>query len=49
MQVVYWVGHIAQMEEERDHFEDIDIDGKMILKWSLNRIRWLGLDLSASE
>jgi hypothetical protein len=34
--------------KERDYFEDLGVDGRIILKWNLNRIGWLGLDLSES-
>jgi hypothetical protein len=30
--------------EERDHWEDQDIDGWTILKWILREMRWYELD-----
>jgi len=32
----------------RDHFRDIDLDVRIILKWDLNRVRICGLDLACS-
>jgi hypothetical protein len=44
-----WVGHAAQMDEksayrfwweswkERVHYEDLDVDGRIILSWILER------------
>jgi hypothetical protein len=37
-----WFGNLR----ERDHSEDIGIDGKVILKWILN---WMGTDGLAEE
>lgn len=33
---------------ERDHFEDLGVEGKIILKWVLLMVRWLGLVSSSS-
>lgn len=33
---------------ERDHFEDLGIERKIILKWGLLMVRWRGLDSSSS-
>jgi len=33
---------------ERDHFEDLSTEGKIILKWGLLMARWRGLDSSSS-
>ena len=38
----FWFGNLR----ERDHSEDIAIDGKIILKWILN---WVGRDGLAEE
>jgi len=38
----FWFGNLR----ERDHSEDIGIDGKIILKWILN---WMGTDGLAEE
>ena len=32
---------------ERDHFEDLGVDGRVIFKWILTSMRY-GLDLSGS-
>ena len=34
---------------ERDHFADLGIEEKIILKWGLLMVRWRGLDSSSSE
>jgi hypothetical protein len=37
----FWWGNLI----ERDHFEDVDVDGRIILKWILkSRMRRYGLD-----
>jgi len=33
---VLWLGHLG----ERGHFEEISIDGKIILTWILNKYYW---------
>jgi hypothetical protein len=33
---------------ERDHFEDLGIEGKIILKWGSLMVIWRGLDSSSS-
>ena len=38
----FWFGNLS----ERDHSEDIGIDGKIILNWILN---WMGTDGLAEE
>jgi hypothetical protein len=35
---VFWVGNL----KERYHLEDTDIEGRIILKWGLNRIEQHG-------
>jgi hypothetical protein len=35
----WWEG-----QKERDHQEDMDVGGKIILKWILDRVGWYGLD-----
>jgi hypothetical protein len=32
----FWWGNLI----ERDHLEDIGVDGRIILKWSLNNWEW---------
>jgi len=37
---------LAEEPEEQDHFEDIDLEGKIILKWSFKKYQvraWTGL------
>jgi hypothetical protein len=39
--------HIAfswESQTERDHYEDLDVGGRMILNWILDRLGWNGLD-----
>jgi hypothetical protein len=35
----WWVS-----QKERDHYEDLDVGGRIILKWILDRMGWYGLD-----
>jgi hypothetical protein len=43
--VVFWLGNM----NERDHLEDMGIDGRIILKWIFRRIKlWRSLSLSPS-
>jgi hypothetical protein len=37
-------GFLVQQPEGNRHFEDVDIDGRVILKWILNRMGGCGLD-----
>jgi hypothetical protein len=36
----YWWGS----QKVRDHWEDLDVGGWIILKWILDRIGWDGMD-----
>jgi len=36
LRTVLWLGHLG----ERGHFEEISIDGKIILTWILNKYYW---------
>jgi hypothetical protein len=41
--------HIAflwERQKERDHYEYLEVGGKIILKWILDRMGWYGLDSS---
>jgi hypothetical protein len=42
MHIEFW----WENQIERDHYEDLDIGGRVILKLILDRIGWYGLDLS---
>jgi hypothetical protein len=42
MHIRYW----WENQKERDHWEDVDVGGKMIVKWILekyDRVEWTGL------
>jgi hypothetical protein len=34
--------------QEEDQYEDLDIGGRIVLKWVLDRMGWNGLDSSGS-
>jgi hypothetical protein len=38
------IGYWWESQKERDHWEDKDVDGSIILKWVLDRMGWSGLD-----
>jgi hypothetical protein len=38
------LGYWWESQKERDHQEDQDIGGWIILKWILDRMGWYGLD-----
>jgi hypothetical protein len=54
-----WAGHVARMGEirngknlkETEHLEELDVDGRIIVKWIFgeNRVRGCGMDSSGSR
>jgi hypothetical protein len=40
------IGYCGKAQKERDHQEDQDIDGWIILKWISDLFGWYGLDCS---
>jgi hypothetical protein len=38
------IGYWWESQKERDHWEDQDVSGWTILKWTLERMGWYGLD-----
>jgi hypothetical protein len=42
------IGFWWDSQKERRHYEDLDVGGKIILKWTLERMGWYGLDSSGS-
>jgi hypothetical protein len=38
------IGYLWESQKERDHQEDEEVGGWIILKWVLDRMRWYGLD-----
>jgi hypothetical protein len=40
MRIEFW----WESQKERDHYEDQDVGGWVILKWILDRMGWYGLD-----
>jgi hypothetical protein len=38
------IGFWWESQKKRDHKEDLDISGRIILKWILGRMGWCGLD-----
>jgi hypothetical protein len=42
------IGYWWEIQKERDHWEDQDVDGWTILKWILGRMKWYGFDRSGS-
>jgi hypothetical protein len=54
-----WAGHVARMGEvftgfwlggrkARDHWGDLGVGGRIILRWTLDRDRWSELDSAGS-
>jgi hypothetical protein len=41
-------GHWWESLNERDHYEDQDIGGRITVRWILDRREWHGLDWSGS-
>jgi hypothetical protein len=39
-----YIGYCWEIQKERDHSEDQDVGGWIILKWILDRRGWYGLD-----
>jgi hypothetical protein len=39
------VGYWWQTQNERDHWEDQGVNGRIIIKWIVERMGWYGLDL----
>jgi hypothetical protein len=37
------IGYWWESQKERDHWEDLDLEGWTILKWILDGIVWTGL------
>jgi hypothetical protein len=33
-----------ESRKERDHYEDLDVGGRIILRWMLDKMGWYGLD-----
>jgi hypothetical protein len=42
------IGYWWESQKERDHYEDQDVGGRILLKWILERKRWYGLEGSGS-
>jgi hypothetical protein len=42
------LGFCWESQKERDHYEDLDIGVRIILRWILDRIRRYGLNGSGS-
>jgi hypothetical protein len=38
------IGYWWEIQKERDHWEEQDVDGWTISKWIVERMRWCGLD-----
>ena len=40
MHTGFWWGD----QRERDHFEDLSVDGRIILKWIFKKLDWRGME-----
>jgi hypothetical protein len=38
------IGYWWESQKEREHYDDLDVWGWIILKWILDRMWWYGLD-----
>jgi hypothetical protein len=38
------IGYWSESQRERDHYEDQDVGGWLILRWILERLEWGGVD-----
>jgi hypothetical protein len=43
-----YIGYWWERQKERDHYDDEDVGGWIIIKWILDRMGWYGLDRSGS-
>jgi hypothetical protein len=43
-----YIEYLWESQKERDHYEGLDINGRIILKWILDRMKWYGVDWSGS-
>jgi hypothetical protein len=38
------MGFWRKIQEKRDHYENLNVVGRMLLKWIFERMEWFGLD-----
>jgi hypothetical protein len=38
------IGYWWESQKERDHYEDHDVSGRIILKWILREVGWGGVE-----